>query len=67
MILDVLPDRPGEAAISFDSQATGVYDPTTGTAYNSLPRTGDNNANFFLGVAGSYSRRCSGWARWPAR
>ena len=56
MILDVLPDRPGEGAISFDSQATGLYDPTTGTAYNSQPRTGDNNANFFLGVAGSYSQ-----------
>ena len=51
MFLDMLPDRPGEGTISFASQATGLYDPSTGTAYNSVPRTGDNMANFFLGVA----------------
>ncbi|MFB3828214.1 MAG: TonB-dependent receptor [Bryobacteraceae bacterium] len=56
MMLDVLPDRPGAAAINFASQATGVYDPATGTAYNAVPRTGDNLANFFIGVAGSYSQ-----------
>jgi hypothetical protein len=55
-MLDVLPDRPGEAAISFASQATGLYDPATGSAFNSLPRTGDNGANFFLGVAASYAQ-----------
>jgi len=56
MMLDVLPDRPGEGAINFASQATGLYDPSTGTAYNSLPRTGDNAANFFIGVAGAYNQ-----------
>jgi len=56
MILNVLPDRPGEGAISFASQATGLYDPATGTAFNSFPRTGDNGANFLLGVAASYSQ-----------
>jgi hypothetical protein len=56
MMLDVLPDRPGEGAINFASQATGLYDPSTGTAYNSLPRTGDNSANFFIGVAGAYNQ-----------
>jgi hypothetical protein len=56
MMLDILPDRPGEGAISFNSQATGLYDPATGTAYNSLPRTGENAANFFIGVAGSYGQ-----------
>ena len=56
MLLDVLPDRPGQSTISFDSQATGLYDPTTGTAFSSAPRTGYNSANFFLGVAGSYAQ-----------
>ena len=56
MFLDVLPDRPGEGDINFGSQATGVYDPATGSAFNSLPRTGDNAANFYLGVAASYSQ-----------
>ncbi len=55
MMLDVLPDRPGEGSISFASQGTGLYDPATGTAYNSVTRTGDNAANFFLGVAASYA------------
>ncbi|MCL4402001.1 MAG: carboxypeptidase-like regulatory domain-containing protein [Acidobacteria bacterium] len=57
MFLDVMPDRPGEGAISFDSQATGLYDTSTGTAFNSKPLTGYNLANFFLGVAGSYTQQ----------
>ncbi len=56
MMLDVLPDRPGAGAINFASQATGLYDPATGTAYNAAPRTGDNAANFFIGVAGAYNQ-----------
>jgi hypothetical protein len=56
MMLDVLPDRPGEGAIGFASQATGLYDPSTGTAYNSVPRAGDAAANFFVGVAGNYNQ-----------
>ena len=56
MMLYALPDRPGEGTISFASQATGLYDPSSGTAYNSVTRTGDNMANFFLGVAASYSQ-----------
>lgn len=56
LFLDILPDRPGEGSISFDSQATGLYDPNTGTAFGSVTRTGDNSANFFLGIAGSYSQ-----------
>jgi hypothetical protein len=53
---DVLPDRPSGGTINFASNATSVYDPTTGTAYNALTRTGDNSANFFLGMAGVYSQ-----------
>lgn len=56
MMLDVLPDQPAAGTINFASQATGLYDPSTGTAYNSFPRTGDNNANFFLGIAGAYNQ-----------
>ena len=56
LIMNILPDRPGEGSYSFDSQATGTYDPTSGASYNSLPRTGDNSANFFLGVAGSFTQ-----------
>ena len=56
MILNELPDEPAECNINFASQATGLYDPTTGTAYNAATRTGDNLANFFLGVAGTYTQ-----------
>jgi hypothetical protein len=56
MFLDVIPDHPGQSNMTFDSQATGLYDPATGAAYNSYPRTGYNMANFFLGVAGSHSQ-----------
>ena len=34
----------------------GLYDPATGSAFNALLRTSDNAANFFLGVAASYSQ-----------
>ena len=56
MFLNVLPDQPAQGAISFASLATGVYDPSSGTAFSALPRTGDNMANFYLGVAASYSQ-----------
>ncbi len=56
MFLDTLPDRPGEGAISFSSLATGLYDPATGTAFGAYPRTGDDGANFFLGLAASYAQ-----------
>ena len=56
MFLNVLPDQPAEGTISFASLATGLYNPSTGTAYGATPRTGDNIANFYLGVAASYSQ-----------
>ena len=54
--LDTLPDRPNQSTLSFDSSATALYNQATGTAYGTVPQTGDNAANFFLGVAGSYQQ-----------
>ena len=54
--LDTLPDRPNQSTLSFDSSATALYNPSTGTAFGNTPQTGDNAANFFLGVAGSYQQ-----------
>ncbi len=56
MFLDVLPDQPAEGTISFASAATGLYNSATGTAYNAFPLTGDAIANFYLGIAASYSQ-----------
>ncbi len=41
----------------FSSQATGVYDPTTGANYGQKPNTGNQNADFFLGAASSYNEK----------
>ncbi len=54
--LDVLPDRPPQATIGFNSSATALYDPATGTAMGAVTRTGYDAANFYLGVAASYSQ-----------
>jgi len=54
--MHVLPDQQFVAGNhSFSSGATGLYDPTSGSAYSAVPRTGHDSANLFLGVAGSYS------------
>ncbi len=54
--LHVLPDQQFVAGNhSFSSGATGLYDPTSGSSYGAVPRTGHDSANLFLGVAGSYS------------
>ena len=34
-----------------------IYDPTTGANYGAKPNTGNQNADFFLGAAASYSQR----------
>lgn len=61
-MLDVMPDRPMQAIISFASGATSLYDPATRNNMGSVPRTGYDTANFFLGVAGSYQQtRPAGW------
>jgi carboxypeptidase family protein len=54
--LDTIPDRPNQSTLNFDSLATSVYNTATGTAYGALPQTGDNAANFFLGIATSYQQ-----------
>ena len=48
--------RPDERkdSISFDGQATGLEDPTSGNNYSVTPATGNVNADAFLGAASSY-------------
>lgn len=54
--LHVLPDQQQvQGSHSFSSLATALHDPTTGSTYGAVPRTGHDSANLFLGVAGSYS------------
>src|SRR5262245_15492001 len=53
-ILDTLPDAPEQSILSYNSNATAIYNPSTGTAYGAQALTGDNGANFFLGIADSY-------------
>ncbi len=55
-LLDTIPDRPNQSTLSFDSSATALYNPSTGTAFGTVPQTGDNAANFFLGIAASYQQ-----------
>lgn len=50
----VLPDRSADT-ISFNSQATGIYDPSSGTNYTQKSDTGANDADLFLGAASAYS------------
>jgi hypothetical protein len=54
--LNVLPDQQQvQGAHTPASLATGLYDPTSGSAYSPVPFTGHNTANLFIGVMGSYS------------
>ena len=55
-VLDVLPDRPPQSTIAFNSMATALYDPATGSAMGAVARTGYDAANFYLGVASSYAQ-----------
>jgi len=55
--LDTIPDRPDQSDLDFGSNATALYNPATGTAFGTAPQTGDNGANFFLGVAGRYAQQ----------
>ncbi len=43
--------------VTYTNQATGIYDPTTGLNFGVRPNTGNQNADFFLGAAASYSQR----------
>ncbi len=52
----VLPDQGGVSGNhAFNSCGTCLYDPASGTTYSSVPRTGHDAANLFLGIAGNYS------------
>jgi hypothetical protein len=53
-LLDTLPDAPEQSILSYNSMATALYNPSTGTTFGTQAQTGDNGANFFLGVADSY-------------
>jgi hypothetical protein len=55
-ILDTLPDAPEQSILSYASNATALYNPSTGTAFGAQAVTGDNGANFFLGIADSYQQ-----------
>ena len=55
--LDVLPDQEqNQGRLDFGSLATALYDPaSSGNNILTVPRTGHNFANLFLGVAGTYT------------
>lgn len=53
--MNVLPDRSADT-VSFNSQATGIYDLSTGTQYGQRTDTGANDADLFLGAASAYSQ-----------
>jgi hypothetical protein len=56
--LHVLPDQQQpQGAHAFSSQATGLYDPSSGSNYSAVPRTGHATADLFLGVINSYGAR----------
>jgi hypothetical protein len=55
-ILDTLPDAPSQSTLSYASNATALYNPSTGNTFGTQALTGDNGANFFLGIADSYSQ-----------
>ena len=54
--LDTIPDRPDQSDLYFDSLATSLYDPATAGAWGTVPQTGSNSANFFLGMSRQYSQ-----------
>ena len=54
--LQVLPDRTPQSTNYFNSSATALYDPSTGTAMGAVTRTGYDAANFYLGIAASYNQ-----------
>lgn len=55
-ILDTLPDAPEQSILSYNSFATALYNPATGAAFGAQALTGDNSANFFLGIADAYQQ-----------
>lgn len=65
--LDTLVDQTEAAGNhNFSTNATGLFDPTTGSAYGAAPFTGHNAANFHLGLANYNARFNRGWFRMRA-
>ncbi len=54
--MGTLPDESPDA-VSFGPYSTGLEDPSTGKNYGVLPNTGNQNGDFFLGSASSYTVR----------
>ncbi|MBI3646248.1 MAG: TonB-dependent receptor [Acidobacteriales bacterium] len=55
--LDILADQQQTmGTVFFNSLATSLYDPGSGSAYGAVPLTGHNAANLFLGMA-TYNAR----------
>jgi hypothetical protein len=50
-----LSDRSPDQ-VAFSNLATAIYDPTTGVNFNPQANTGNQNADFFLGAASSFSQ-----------
>jgi outer membrane receptor protein involved in Fe transport len=54
--LHILPDQQQvQGAHSLNGHATGLFDPTSGSAYAAVPFTGHQSADLFIGVINSYS------------
>jgi hypothetical protein len=51
--LNALIDHNG-TGITYDSQYTALFDPSSGSAYGAVPFTGFSGASFFLGYVGTY-------------
>jgi hypothetical protein len=52
---NVLPDQQYASGLfDFASNATGLYDPTSGSSYSATPQSNFTGADFFLGLASSY-------------
>jgi hypothetical protein len=51
--LNALTDH-NSTGISYDSQATALFDPTSGSSYSAVPFTGFSGASFFLGYVGTF-------------
>ena len=53
--LQILPDQQQvQGAHAFSSQATGLFDPTSGSAFSAVPFTGHAAADLFIGTLNSY-------------
>ncbi|MFB3828239.1 MAG: carboxypeptidase regulatory-like domain-containing protein [Bryobacteraceae bacterium] len=53
--LNILPDQQMvQGSYSFSAQGTGLFDPTSGTAYSAVPYTGHQSADLFIGLLASY-------------